>query len=417
MKASKQVVVVGGGVVGLSVAWHLQRLGVEVTLVERSRIAGGASWGNAGWISPGLATPLPEPVVLHYGLRNLFDRRSPLYVPPRVDGSLLRFLVSFARHCSEDSWKQAMQSLLPLNERAIDSFVAMAEAGVGAPTVEAPIVAAFRSRGEADDLEREIAAIRAIGGVIDSEELPSDVLRERYRVLGEGIHFALQLNGQRYIDAGAFCLALVESIRSGGAQVLEGSRVLNVHQEKGHVEVNLHDGSRLESEAAVIATGAWAGYFARHLGVRIPQVAGRGYSFFAPCDVPVASPFYLPMQRIACTPRGNGLRVAGTMELAGAEDPLDLRRIEVMMSSIEGLLHGVHLEESSETWVGPRPVTADGLPIIGPTKYERIWLTAGHGMWGVTHGPITGDLVARSLVSGSLDPLLTPFSPTRRART
>ncbi|MCC5697657.1 FAD-dependent oxidoreductase, partial [Klebsiella pneumoniae] len=112
--APRSVVVVGAGVVGLSTAWFLQEHGVEVTVVDRRTTAAGASWGNAGYLSPVFSVPLPEPAVLRYGLRSLLDPNSPLYVPLSVAPNLWRFLAGFARQCTWTAWRRSMRAFVPL---------------------------------------------------------------------------------------------------------------------------------------------------------------------------------------------------------------------------------------------------------------------------------------------------------------
>ena len=118
--------------VGLATAWFLQEAGVEVTVLDREGVAAGASWGNAGWLTPGLATPLPEPAVLKYGVRAVLSPASPVYVPPTASPRLLKFLTRFARNSTAGRWKTAMESLVPINRQALDAFDFLAKARVEA---------------------------------------------------------------------------------------------------------------------------------------------------------------------------------------------------------------------------------------------------------------------------------------------
>jgi D-amino-acid dehydrogenase len=128
----QRVAVVGAGMVGLATAWFLQERGVEVTVLDRQGVAAGASWGNAGWLTPGIATPLPEPAVLRYGLRAVLSPSSPVYVPPSADHRMLRFMAGFAAHSTMRSWKKAMSALVPINGHALSSFDALQAGGVRA---------------------------------------------------------------------------------------------------------------------------------------------------------------------------------------------------------------------------------------------------------------------------------------------
>src|SRR4051794_16557741 len=162
--APQQVAVVGAGMVGLSCAWFLQEAGVQVTVYDRDLVAAGASWGNAGWLTPALTAPLPEPAVLRYGLRAVVSPRLPVYVPVRADRALLRFLSGFVASCTARRWRRGMAAYVPLNERALEAFDTLAAGGVAAPTHRAEsFLACFRREGEAAHLLAELEQIRDAG--------------------------------------------------------------------------------------------------------------------------------------------------------------------------------------------------------------------------------------------------------------
>ncbi len=171
----KHVAVVGAGMVGLATAWFLQEHGVEVTVLDRDGVAAGASWGNAGWLTPGIATPLPEPAVLKYGIGAVLSPSSPVYVPPTANHRLLRFMAGFAAHSTMRSWKKAMTSLVPINGRALESFDLLGEGGVRAKTKPAEsFIAAYRTEAERATLLQEIQHIKAVGQDISYDVLSGD---------------------------------------------------------------------------------------------------------------------------------------------------------------------------------------------------------------------------------------------------
>ncbi len=160
----RRVAVVGAGMVGLSTAWFLQEHGVQVTVLDAEGVAGGSSWGNAGWLTPGFATPLPEPAVLRYGVRAVFSSSSPMYVPPSFDAALLRFLAGFVRHSTMRRWKTAMGALTGLNRLALESFDLLGAGGVEGRVREArPLLVAFRTVRERRGLLSEIEHIPCAG--------------------------------------------------------------------------------------------------------------------------------------------------------------------------------------------------------------------------------------------------------------
>jgi D-amino-acid dehydrogenase len=142
-------------------------------------------------------------------------------------------------------------------------------------------------------------------------------------------------------------------------------------------------------------------------------VAGRGYSFTVPIEHLPAGPVYLRAQRVACTPVGGRLCMAGMMEFRRPNAPLDPRRIQAISEAARPMLRGVDMEARADEWVGPRPCTPDGLPLIGSTRSPRVYAAGGHGMWGITLGPVTRQLLAEAIVTGRRPPALAPFDPLR----
>jgi D-amino-acid dehydrogenase len=126
-----------------------------------------------------------------------------------------------------------------------------------------------------------------------------------------------------------------------------------------------------------------------------------------------SGPVYFPAQRVACTPLGDRLRVAGMMEFRPAGAPLDARRVAAIAEAARPLLRGADLDGRTDEWVGSRPCTPDGLPLIGATRSPRVFAAGGHGMWGITLGPLTGQLLAEQMVTGRRPAELAPFDPLR----
>lgn len=399
--------------VGLATAWHLQERGVEVVVLDRSGVAAGSSWGNAGWISPGLAIPLAEPSVLKTGLQSLVDKHSALYVPLKFDVKLIRFLTGFARRCTMKTWRKTMAHYVPINNLAIGAFDELSDNGVTAATHEAPIMAAFLTKAKAAGLEREIDLIHEAGLALETEVIDGDTLRAELPVVSQQVQTAIRISGQRYIDPGEYADSLAAAVRDRGGEVIGGASVRALRQGPGGVTVEMYGGEPVRGDAVVIATGAWLPELAAQYGVKVPLRAGRGYSFSVPVSAPVPCPVYFAAERIACTPVGDRLRVAGTMEFRDVDAPLDMERVVAIEEKARGLLTGADFDDKQDVWVGGRPVTIDSLPLIGATKNPDVYVAGGHGMWGITLGPITGKLLAEQIVTGAVPELLRPFNPLR----
>jgi D-amino-acid dehydrogenase len=321
----RSAIVVGAGIVGLSTAWFLQERGVDVTVVDRTGVAAGASWGNAGWISPALTIPLNSPAVLRYGLRSLRDPAAPLHIPFTVDSALGRFLIQFALNCRPSTWRRAVRSNVPLNEECIEAFDVLIANGVDAPVTDAPITAVFRTTKEAERMMRELRGLENAGQTMLVTGLSGEALREQVPLVSPLITAGLSINGQRFVDPGRFVQALGRAVVDRGATI-RTSEVRGVFSSGNGITVYPRSGEPLTADTAVIATGAWLSRLAGGR-VRVPVQAGRGYSFTVPVDRPIPGPIYLPDVRVACTPYNGALRVSGTMEFRAPHDPVMPHRV------------------------------------------------------------------------------------------
>lgn len=410
----EHVVVVGAGMVGLSAAWFLQAEGVRVTVVDRVGVAAGASWGNAGWLAPALTHPLPDPAILAGGIKAMLKSSSPVYVPVSANPQLLRFLTGFARNCTTAKWRAAMTVFAEANRQAPAAFDEIAAGGLTSPIHAAePFLAAFTSEDDREALLEEFEHVRELGVETPVELLERDAMHALVPALGDAVACGVRLRDQRFVSPGRFVHALADAVRRRGGEVRSDFDVRDVRETADGVRLEVADGAPLHADAVVIATGTWLGSLARDVGVKTIVQAGRGYSFTVqPERMPVA-PMYFPAQRVACTPLGDGLRVAGMMEFRKPGAPLDPRRIAAIIDAAKPMLTGVDWAARTDEWVGSRPCTADGLPLVGRTRSSRVFVSGGHGMWGIALGPLTGKLLAAQVVRGETSDLLSCFDPLR----
>ena len=420
----QHVVVVGAGIVGLSTAWHLQEAGVTVTVLDGDGVAAGSSWGNAGWLAPALTLPLPEPAILRSGILATLKPDSPVYVPLRADRRLAQFLAGFARHCTPGHWRRAIEVFNAANAGALAAYDELTEhdgtGRVEEPTLDAePFLAGFVSEADRKVLVEEFRHVAQTGGLTSFELLDRDDLHTLAPSLGEAVTHGVRLHGQRYLNPGRFVHALAAAVTARGGEIVSGHHVTGVVQRGPQVRVSVRGGEPVDADAVVLANGSWIGELARPHGIRRLVQAGRGYSFTVHPDQVPTGPVYFPTQRVACTPLGKpeeGLRVAGMMEFRRPDDPLDPRRVQAIVDAASPMFTGVDWSQRHDEWVGSRPCTTDGLPLVGASRSDRVFVAGGHGMWGVALGPLTGRLLARQMTGTSTTDdraLLTAFDPLR----
>ncbi|MGH3554664.1 MAG: NAD(P)/FAD-dependent oxidoreductase [Mycobacterium sp.] len=407
----RSAIVVGAGVVGLSTAWFLQERGVGVTVVDRIGVAAGASWGNAGWIAPALSIPLNEPRMLRYALRSLPNRTGPVRIPLTVDPALWKFLVRFAANCRGSSWIRAARASATISQGCMEAYDVLVSNGVDAPVTDAPITALFHTSRDGEHLLEELRRLRDAGQPISTTELTGAALREQVPLASSAVTAGVRIDGQRFVDPGRFVQALGRSVVERGAE-LHTVDVADVRASGDGVTVQPRSGPALTADVAVIATGAWLPGLASRW-VRVPVQAGRGYSFTVPVERPVFGPIYLPDARVACTPLRGKLRVTSMMELRRPDAPASAARVDAICNSARPFLDGVRWAQRDEIWVGPRPLTPDGRPLVGQVSGHGVFVAGGHGMWGMKQGPVTGRLLAEQIVTGKQPAALREFDPLR----
>ncbi|MFC4629113.1 NAD(P)/FAD-dependent oxidoreductase [Promicromonospora alba] len=407
----KTATVVGAGMVGLATAWHLQERGVEVTVLDRHGVASGASWGNAGWLTPGMAMPLADPSLWAYGPKAMLDPDAALSVPFRFDAALWAFLARFMANATHGAWQRAMAALTPIDRLALEAYDELEAGGVHATSHPSRWVVGFERERESRPFVHELRAVAKAGQEVRLSRMPDGV---RVPHLSRAVRSTWTLEGQRYIDPGAYVQALATSVSARGAKVLSDARVEGVRVVPGGVETTVHGHDTMTSDAVVLATGAWLPELAQRFGVRTQVQAGRGYSFSVPvAGPPIDHPVYFPARRVACTPYQGRLRIAGTMEFRGPDEPLQPARVDAIVSSVRGLFEGVDLDSREDEWVGSRPVTPDGLPLVGRTAAPGVYVAGGHGMWGMVLGPATGRALAALITTGQVPDEIRPFDPLR----
>lgn len=411
MPETKSAIIVGAGMVGLATAWHLQERGVEVTVLDRRGVAAGASWGNAGWLTPGMAMPLADPSLWAYGPRAMLDPDAALSVPFRFDRALWGFVARFMAHATPGAWHRAMAALTPIDRMALEAYDELEAGGVHATSYPSRWVVGFEHERESVPFVHELRNVAKAGQEVRLSRLPDGV---RVPHLSRAVRSTWALEGQRFIEPGPYVEALATSVSARGAKVVTDARVTAVRAVPGGTEVSVHGQETLRADAVVVATGAWLPDLVRPLGVRTRVQAGRGYSFSVPvAGPPIDHPVYFPARRVACTPYQGRLRVAGTMEFRGPDEPFQPGRVRAIVRSVRDLFEGVDLDSRADEWVGSRPVTPDGLPLVGRTAAPGVYVAGGHGMWGMVLGPATGRALAEQMTTGRTPREILPFDPLR----
>lgn len=348
----------------------------------------------------------------------LCNPASPVYVPLRPDLALMRFLSGFARHSTARRWALGARAYAPINRAALNAFDELTAGQDGPATRPAdPFLACFQTPEEQEALLHELEGVRESGQDVKYSLLSGDEVRSVEPTISQAVAAAVQIHGQRYLNPPVFVSALAASVSDRYGDIVEGTAISGVTPHADRVTLTDRAGNTAPFDAVVLATGAWLGQLGRSFGIRRTVQAGRGYSFSVRADTMPSGPVYFPGQRVACTPldtaNGPRLRIAGMMEFRRPDSRLDPRRIQAIVEAARPLLRGLDLTHREDEWVGSRPVTSDGLPLIGQTASPRVFVAGGHGMWGIVLGPVTGKLLAEQVITGRQPAELLPFDPLR----
>jgi D-amino-acid dehydrogenase len=414
------VLIVGGGVVGLCIAYYLAAAGVPVEVTERRSVASGASWGNAGWICQSHSAPVPAPGVIRYAARSLGRPDSPLYLRPLPDPGFVAWLWRFWRSSTPARFRRGYAAVAELNRPTFELVEGLQAAGVATTLRRPGIVHAFLSATQARhhlDVQKLMAAGRY--------ELPQDITvgDDAQRLdasLAAEVRAAYLVPGEGVVDPGRFVQALADVVTTLGGHVRENVEVTGFRCSSGLpsgsvVGVHTRRGE-IACSSVVIAAGIWSYPLLRTLGYHLPLQAGKGYSFSVRLDPPPRHALYLGDKRIVASPIDGTTRIAGTMELSGNNTQLDWRRIVAIAQGSRHYL-GSWFEHPDELaglirdpWVGGRPLLPDGLPVIDQLPgYDNAFVATGHGMLGVTLGPATGMALTDYILSRRRPAVLAPF--------
>jgi len=361
-----------------------------------------------------MSAPVPAPGVVGKSIRWMTKRDGPLYVRPTLDLAFLRFMGDMLRHAKAEDFDRGLRRTLALNARTLALFDQMAAEGLQFEQHTRGILMVFKDDEDLEAHIRELAIARELGvgsfTLLTGPEARSEVPRLSRQVLG-----AIDLPTERFLDPDEYVDALAVACLARGVKIESGERVNSFEVDSRGVLRAAHGSRRWDADSFVIAAGAWSGQLFRSLGVRLPLQAGKGYGFDMVGSHQVGERgLYLSEAKVAITPLGGRTRLAGTMAFGGLDESVDPRRAGGILTSARAYLSGWPEATTAQAWSGLRPMTPDGLPMIGLVPgFENLVVATGHAMSGITLSPVTGSVVERVVMTGEAPEEALPFDPRR----
>ena len=416
MDSREDVLILGAGVIGLATALALQQAGRQVRVIDAGRIGGGASHGNCGTITPSHAPPLAAPGMVAVALRWMLTPDAPLYIKPRIDPSLWRWLMGMAARCNARDWAvsaKAKSALLNDSRARLAQWVT--GLGLDCEFAEAGVDYVFRNARDFAHEQESLAALRDFGIRVDAIE------GARYQALEPalkpGVAGAVCFDGDAVLRPDRYVDELARLVRAGGGRIDEHCAMQDVDYVRDGVRVRTGDGV-LYAREVVFALGAWSSRLAEVIGFRALRRAvqpGKGYSItYSPPPLVPRRPIVLRERSVCVTAWGSGFRLGSTMEFSGYDESLNTRRLAALERGAAEYLYEPVGPQVQERWYGWRPMSLDDVPLIGRVPGQpQAWVATGHGMMGVSMSAGTGQLLA-DLITGqapALDP--APYRPER----
>jgi D-amino-acid dehydrogenase len=416
---SGSVVIVGGGIVGLSAAYELLRRGCSVVLLEKgSADHDSCSLGNAGMIVPSHFVPLAAPGMVALGLKWMFDGESPFWVRPRLDPALFSWGWKFWRASTAAHVERCTPVLRDLNLRSRELFLRhRAELPAGFDLEDVGLLALCRTQRALDHEAVFAAKSNAVG--VPTEVLSADEVRRRDPGVDYAIAGAVLFAKDAHLDPRKLVAVLTAEVTRLGGRIVFDAEVTGWKAEGDVLRAAVTKQGEFAGETFVLAAGAWSPAAAAALGLRLPMQSGKGYSMRL--ERPAQRPKYCSLlmeARVAVTPMGSALTVGGTMEITGNDLSINPARVRGIRKAFVQYYPAFKEAdfEALPVWSGLRPCPPDGMPYLGRTRAKRNLVVAtGHSMMGLSLGPVTGELVAQLVCGEPTSVALREVDPDRHA--
>ena len=411
-----KAIILGGGVIGLFSAYYLHKSGWEVEVLDQGDLTDNCSFGNAGMITPSHFVPLASPGIVEQGIRWMFDSKSPFYVKPSLNPELigwgLKFLKSATKKHAERS-AVSLKDISLLSKSLYHQFEK--DAAVEFGLADKGILMLFKSSKVAEEEQHMVEKAHELG--LDAEYLTPAETQKLQPAVELDILGAVHYRCDAHMYPNKLMAGLIKYLETNGVKLHRNTEVLKINRDGAKITSFVTKDKEFTADAFVIASGSWSPAVARLVGLKVPLMPGKGYSFMVENPDKVMSiPSIFCEARVAITPMNGKIRFGGTMEIGKINKQINMSRVQGIVESIPKYFPNfkVAVPEQKDIWYGFRPCSPDGLPYIGLSeKYNNLAIATGHAMIGLALGPATGKLIAESLNGEQTSMDIELFKPGR----
>ncbi len=416
----KEIVVLGGGIIGLCSAYYLAEEGYHVTVVDKNDPLAdlNCSTGNAGMIVPSHFVPLASPGIIGQGIRWIFNSRSPLYIRPQMNSELLSWLIKFWKSANAAHVQKSSPALKDYNSYSLDLYKKIAS--------ENKFDFMFKKQGllllckTEKFLEEEVHGAQTANKLgLATRVLDKAGLKLLEPDIDMNVAGGVLYPGDAHLSPNMFVSAMYTYLQQKpNVRFFIQSEIKQVRIKNNTIEALLTgNGEEIQGDEFILAAGSWSAKFGKMLGLNIPILAGKGYSMtIQQQEQRLQTPSIFCEARVAITPIGNQIRFGGTMELGGEEYKINPLRLEGIINSINNYFPNYNTAPLQQVvpWSGLRPCSPDGLPYLGRTKKAHNLVAAtGHAMMGLSLAPATGQIVSDIVAGRKPQVDIDLYSPDR----
>ncbi|ALU74113.1 FAD-binding oxidoreductase [Tenacibaculum finnmarkense] len=412
---SKEVVIIGGGIIGLCSAYYLQKEGHKVTVIDKSDFSSGASYVNAGYITPSHIISLAAPGMINKGIKWMFDSESPFSVKPRLDYDFLKWTWLFKKASTNKKVESSIKTIKDINLLSRELYEDIKASNDFDFFYQHKGLLMCYQTDKAGQEEWKTGE-RAIQEGLKVENLTKEQALKIEPNAGLNIKGAVYYHSDSHMTPNEFMPQLKRYLEKKGVAILANEEVLDINVLNDKVTSLRTNKQELKADEIVVATGSWSQILVKKLNANIPIQAGKGYRINVAKDTGITVPAILIEAKIAVTPMNGFTRFAGTMEVDKINNNINKVRVNAIAKASENFYKGLKIDqkEIDDVACGLRPCSPDGLPYIGRlSKIKNVTVATGHAMMGWSLGPATGKLVSEVISDKKTSLDLNPFHVER----
>ncbi|SEE23391.1 D-amino-acid dehydrogenase [Tenacibaculum sp. MAR_2010_89] len=412
---NKNILVVGGGIIGLCSAYYLQKEGHNVTIIDKSDLLSGASHVNAGLITPSHIISLAAPGMINKGIKWMFSSTSPLSIKPRLDFDFIRWSWLFKKASTHQKVEKSIPVIKDINlfsKKLYKDIKASSDFDFDYQDKGLMMYYQTEKTGE----EEWRVGERAIKEGLKVENLTLEEVQKLEPNVDLNIKGAVYYHSDAHMTPSEFIKQMKNYLINSGVTILSNEELIDITTSNNKVSSIKTNNREIIADEMVLATGSWTPIIAKKLDLKIPVQAGKGYRINVEKDTGINIPSILMEAKVAVTPMKGYTRFAGTMEIAGINEKINTKRVSMIARASEDYYKGLKIDSSDikNARSGLRPCSPDGLPYIGKlSNFKNVTVATGHAMMGWSLGPATGKIVSELISEQKTSLNLTPFNVER----